>query len=120
MVAVDSLVHNFLHRTGLLAVFNRQHGYGAACYGDKGCEGAILVLSGIIDARSINPDYPPVFPRLVQLAIWRFCSEGGLDLCNGRRIDDGLACGRTDCPLGTRCSRQPLRPDPVVLVELVR
>jgi hypothetical protein len=32
MVAVDTLVHNYLHRTGILARFDAAHQYGPQCY----------------------------------------------------------------------------------------
>ena len=32
MIAIDTLVHNFLHRTGILARFGADHLYGPACY----------------------------------------------------------------------------------------
>ena len=32
MIAIDTLVHNFLHRTGILRRFGADHPYGAACY----------------------------------------------------------------------------------------
>ena len=32
-----------------------------------------------------NRTFPKVFPRFVQLAIWRYCSEKALDICNGNR-----------------------------------
>ena len=32
MIAIDTLVHNFLVRTGILARFDADHSYGAACY----------------------------------------------------------------------------------------
>ena len=32
MIAIDTLVHNFLVRTGILARFEADHSYGAACY----------------------------------------------------------------------------------------
>jgi hypothetical protein len=31
MIAIDTLVHNFLVRTGILARFEADHSYGAAC-----------------------------------------------------------------------------------------
>src|ERR1700738_4435783 len=37
LIAVDTLVHNFLHRTGILARFNANHLYGSACYLPGGC-----------------------------------------------------------------------------------
>jgi hypothetical protein len=45
-----------------------------------------------IDARAFNPTYPAIFPRFVQLAIWRYCSQQGLDICNGNRLDDRQRC----------------------------
>jgi hypothetical protein len=32
MIAVDTLVHNFLHRAGILQRFKAEHSYGPACY----------------------------------------------------------------------------------------
>ena len=37
MIAIDTLVHNFLVRTGILARFAADHSYGAACYQAGGC-----------------------------------------------------------------------------------
>ena len=37
MIAVDTLVHNFLHRTGILARLDAGHAYGPACYATAGC-----------------------------------------------------------------------------------
>jgi hypothetical protein len=109
MIAVDSLVHNFLHRTGTLAAFDRNHAYGEICHGQKGCAEIIREIAGAIDARAFNPRYPASFPRFVQHAIWSFCAEQGLGICNGRMIDDRLPCFRADCPIGGGCSRVPLK-----------
>ncbi len=37
MIAVDSLIHNFLHRTGSLRRCGADHRYGPACYTPGGC-----------------------------------------------------------------------------------
>ena len=37
MIAIDTLVHNFLHRTGILHRFDAKHAYGLACYRPGGC-----------------------------------------------------------------------------------
>jgi hypothetical protein len=97
MVAVDTLVHNFLHRTGILQACGISHPYGAACYGRGGCAEIIRAVSDRIDARSINPAFPRTFARFVQNSIWRFCSADGLNLCNGNRIDDRRACDINYC-----------------------
>jgi hypothetical protein len=97
MIAIDTLVHNFLHRTGILARFNANHLYGLACYRPGGCADILRAVAERIDARQFNPSYPQVFPRFVQHAIWRYCSQSGLDVCNGNRIDDSCRCENKNC-----------------------
>src|SRR4051812_11324004 len=108
MIAIDTLVHNFLHRTGILRGIGVEHPYGPRCYAPGGCAAIIARLATAIDARQFNPSYPANFPRFVQHAIWRFCAEAGLNRCNGRRIDDRRRCEQTDCPVFTSCARVPL------------
>ena len=108
-VVVDTLVHNFLHRTGILAKFGANHPYGAACYRPNGCATLIERFARAIDARAFNPDFPQTFPRFVQLAIWRYCSESGRDTCNGNRIDDRTRCANDHCQLYPRCDRKKLQ-----------
>jgi hypothetical protein len=81
MVAIDTLVHNFLHRTGILHWLGGAHAYGSACYRPGGCAEIIETVADRIDARAFNPDFPMVFPRFVQHAIWRYCAQSGLDVC---------------------------------------
>ena len=109
MIAIDTLVHNFLHRTGILAQFNANHSYGAACYRPGGCAHIIQVVADRIDARQFNPTFPATFPRFVQHAIWRYCSQSGLDICNGNRIDDAKRCCNLDCRVRLMCDRVALR-----------
>ena len=75
MIAVDSLVHNFLHRTGTLARFDAEHAFGPACTASGGCAEIIEGLACMIDARAYNPDFPATFPR--------FCSSGAVGLLRG-------------------------------------
>ena len=109
-VVVDSLVHNFLHRTGILAAYGHSHAYGQACYGKAGCSVVLYKLAEAINLKSIEPRAPAYNPRLLQYVIWQFCAQTGLDICNGNHIDDRQACQRTDCPIGRRCPRLPLKP----------
>jgi hypothetical protein len=109
MIAIDTLVHNFLHRTGILARFNATHLYGAACYRPGGCADIIAAVAEAIDARQFNPTFPETFPRFVQHAIWRYCSQSGLDVCNGNRINDANRCGNMDCRVRPMCDRIALR-----------
>jgi hypothetical protein len=108
MIAIDTLVHNFLHRTGILDRLGASHRYGLACYRPGGCAEIIRSVSAAIDARQFNRSFPPVFPRFVQLAIWRYCAQSGFDVCNGNRIDDRQACQNQYCRLYWRCDRKPL------------
>ena len=108
MIAVDSLVHNWMHRSGILSRLRAQHAYGVACYRPDGCAAIIEQVALRIDARVFNRQFPRVFPRFVQKAIWHFCAELGLDQCNGRRIDDSRRCDQIECPLYPGCARAAL------------
>ncbi|HEY7229853.1 MAG TPA: hypothetical protein VH558_05725 [Pseudolabrys sp.] len=105
MIAVDTLVHNFLHRTGILRRFGAEHCYGAACYRDGGCAEILGRVARQIDASAFNPAFPLVFPRFVQHAVWRFCAQNGLGVCNGNRIDDRKPCGNVYCQVRPICDR---------------
>jgi len=105
MIAIDTLVHNFLHRTGILHRFSADHAYGSACYRPGGCADIIETVAGRINASAFNP----VFPRFVQHAIWRYCSLSGLDVCNGNRINDSRRCEKKDCRVRLMCDRVALR-----------
>ena len=105
MIAVDTLVHNFLHRSGILHRFRADHAYGPACYRPGGCAEIIETVAGRIDARQFNRRFPRTFPRFVQHAIWRYCSQQGLDICNGNQIDDRKRCDNKECALYSICDR---------------
>jgi hypothetical protein len=110
MIAVDTLVHNFLHRTGILGRLGKDHAYGTACYAPAGCSEILERIAANIDAGRFNSAFPANFSRFVQHAVWAFCAEGGLDQCNGRQIDDRKRCTRTECPVFRLCDRVPLKP----------
>ena len=103
MIVVDTVVHNFLHRTGILRRFDADHAYGTACYGKGGCADLIRRIALQIDARAFNPTFLVVFPRFVQLAIWRFCAQSEFNVCNGNRINDHRACANRFCQLHALC-----------------
>jgi hypothetical protein len=108
MVVVDSLLHNHLHRTGVLRRFGAEHPYGPRCYAVGGCSDIIRGLAQRVDAREINEEFPPCFPRLIQFAVWRMCSTSEFNVCNGTRIDDRARCQNTMCPVFPDCDRVPL------------
>jgi hypothetical protein len=109
LIAVDTLVHNFLHRTGILSRFRADHPYGPGCYRPGGCAAIIGGIAREIDARVFNRTFPAFFPRFVQLAIWRYCSQEGLDICNGNRLDDRQRCQNRHCRLYGICDRIRLK-----------
>jgi hypothetical protein len=105
LIAVDTLVHNFLARTGILARAHAAHPYGAQCYGPAGCAAVLSILSEGIDARQFNPAFPRIFPRYIQHAIWAYCAGEGSNVCNGNSIDDQDRCQNMDCRLYGDCDR---------------
>lgn len=109
LIVVDTLVHNWLHRAGLLDAFGARHAYGRKCYAPNGCADIIRQAADRIDARRYGRDNPTVFPRLVQSAIWRFCAAEAFNICNGNRIDDRAACDGAHCPIAGQCGRVWLR-----------
>src|SRR6202022_3019934 len=58
MIAIDTLVHNFLHRTGILARFNANHLYGLACYRPGGCADIIQAVDERVGARELIRSHP--------------------------------------------------------------
>ena len=108
MIVIDTLMHNHLHRTGILRRFRAEHPYGPRCYAAGSCAGIVRGLAARIDARAFNPAFPACFPRFVQHALWRFCSTSELDICNGNRVDDRRRCQNTLCPVFHCCDRVAL------------
>jgi hypothetical protein len=108
MIAIDTLVDNFLHRTGVLSRFGAEHAFGQACYQPSRCAEIISYVAQRIDVRSFNLSFPATFPRFVQHAIWRYCAQQGLDVCNGNRIDDRKSCGNIYCQIRKYCDRTSL------------
>ena len=73
-----------------------------------GCAEIIEVVAERIDASAFNPTFPAVFPRFVQHAIWRYCAQSGLAVCNGNRIDDRKSCDNVYCQIHNICDRKAL------------
>jgi hypothetical protein len=108
LVAVDSLVHEFLHRTGALKAFDCEHHYGPAC-GEK-CSQLIYSISDEIDASIYNKKYPEYFPRFIEHSIWSFCAEDRSNICNGKKIGRGGPCEMgKECPVNDLCKKVPLK-----------
>ena len=111
-IVVDTLVHNFLVRTGIL---DRLDGWPSVRPGllpAGGCADVLIDIATTIDARRFNPGFPKVFPRFVQSAIWRYCAQSCLDICNGNQIDDRGRCTNMWCRLYSRCDRLVLHAEP--------
>ena len=108
MIAIDTLVHNLLHRTGILARFNANHLYGAACYGLAAAP--TLLQPSRADRRpavqsGVSADLSAVRP-VRGLAVLR---QNGFDVCNGNRINDSQRCGNLACRVRPMCDRSALR-----------
>jgi hypothetical protein len=110
MIAIDTLVHKFLHRTGILARRRANHPYGPRCYDKNGCSEIVEKVADGIDAKEFNKTFPSYFPRFVQHAIWRYCAQEGLDVCNSNRVDDRKRCQNGWCQLFWRCDRRAASP----------
>jgi hypothetical protein len=110
LIVIDTLVHNRMHRTGILRELGAEHAYGSACYRPEGCAEIIEQVATRIDARQFNPSFPALFPRHVQKAIWHFCSQAGQNVCNGNQIDDSRSCTNQSCRIARDCRRIALRP----------
>ena len=105
MCTVDVLVHKFLDRTGILKAFGLEHAYGPRCYRENGCDGVIAELARVVPVQSIDPAYPDYFPRLLELAIWRFCAETQHGVCRTRIVGKGRLCNqRHHCPVAQSCA----------------
>ena len=119
MIAVDRLVHNFLVRTGIVRRVGAPHPYGPGCYRETGCAAIIDRLARQIDARKYDLAAPTYCPRLIQFALWIYCSQAGLNICNGNKIDAAARCKNRNCTVYALCERNPLRPgtDPMFVRE---
>jgi hypothetical protein len=109
MIAVDTLVHNFLHLSGVLADFDAPHAYGPGCYASGGCADIIRSVSAKIDATAFSRRFPRNFPRWVQHSLYSFCSADGFNICNGNRIDDRKPCDLSFCQMFRICRKTPLK-----------
>jgi len=109
LIAVDSLVHKLLHRTGILQRFGAEHSFGPACYMPNGCAEIVAKVARKIDARQFNPKFTRLLPRFVQHAIWRFCAQDGLNICNSIRIADLERCADIYCRVYRVCDRVPIK-----------
>lgn len=110
MITVDTLIHNWLHRTGVLRRMNANHNYGPLCYRPGGCASIIREIAYRIDARAYGTSLPKCSPRFIEFCLWWFCAESGFNQCNGNRVNDRYRCRLSDCLLFKRCSRMRLRP----------
>ena len=98
LIAVDSLVHNFLVRTGILARARAEHPYGPQCYGPTGCASVLSILCERYRRPPVQTGhFQKIFPRFIQHAIWTYCAGDGRNVCNGNTIDDQSRCQNTDC-----------------------
>jgi len=94
-VVIDSLVHNFLHRTGILqAPGPPDHPYGPGCYRPGGvCRRPWRTIAAGIDARQFNPTFPgPCFLGSCSTPSGVTAPRTALNICNGNQIKDEGPC----------------------------
>jgi hypothetical protein len=104
MIAVDGLVHNLLHRTGILKLYAAEHKYGNKC--GKLCVKVIDDLAHDIDTRQFNEKYPQYFPMFVRNSLWSFCSESERNICSKKpNPTTGLCRKQGICPIYESCPK---------------
>ena len=104
-VAVDTLVHNFLHRTGILRRLRRPIRTATGAIGPAGA----LTFSVSSPPRSTRGNSigrsPRRFRGSFRVRSGAYCAENGLGVCNGNRIADDHRCRNGHCQLFRRCDR---------------
>ena len=68
-VAIDTLIHNFLTRSGALRNLQADHEYGAGCYHPGGCADVIGSLAERIDAREFKRRLPAGLSTLAAIRL---------------------------------------------------
>ena len=110
MIAVDTLVHNFLHRTGILHRLDATHAYGSACYRPGGCAEIVDAVAKRIDARG-STDVPQGVRSVRSTRDLAVLRPSGLAVCNGNRIHDRKSCDNVYCQIHNICDRKALYND---------
>lgn len=82
-VAVDTLIHNCLHRTGILRRLGMEHAYGDLCYRPGGCAEVIKGITQRINTRALNPVFR-----------WSF------------RVSSSFPCGSFVLPVAGMCAME--------------
>ena len=107
MIAIDTLVHNFLHRTGILHRFDADHAYGSACYRRGGCAESLKPWpNGSTPAPSIR--HSRRFPGSSSTRSGGTAPRAASTVCNGNRIDDRKSCDNVYCQIHNICDRKAL------------
>jgi hypothetical protein len=86
MIAIDTLIHNLLHRTGTLAECRAEHAYGPACYAPRGCASSATACPRDRGPRlrpELSGHLPPVCAAC-SLGLLRPRRAGGLQRQSGR------------------------------------
>ena len=78
----DAIAERYMDEHGWISFYEVQNG---------GCASIIVEMARRIDARQFCARRPIVSPRLFQKAIWMFCAEAHLGICNGVQADKMLS-----------------------------
>jgi len=105
-IVIDTLVHNFFHRTGILKALGREHNYNSEfCHTEEYCKGIILEIAQKVDIRDLLEDdnFQAFEPRLIQLCIWLQCADEGRKCGGGVCNEKGPFCN--DCNVELMCDK---------------
>src|SRR4029077_16199070 len=97
LIAIDTLVHNFFCRTGILSHLGTPHPYGARCYGAGGCAEVLDHIAAQIDARRFSRVFPANFQLLVLSAIGLCCAAGKPGEAQGSGVSPFFRGTRRKC-----------------------
>ena len=111
MIAIDTLVHNFLHRTGILRRFNARARIRSGLLRPKRLCGHYLAYCKPHRCTRVQSEISEGSSRAsCNTPSGDTAARSGLGICNGNEIDDRFRCGNEGCPLFNLCSRVALHP----------
>ena len=109
MIAIDTLVHNFLHRTGILQRLGALHPYGSRLLQGQRLRRHHSPRSQASSTpASSTQRFPATFRGSCRTRFGGTAHKATLNMCNGNRIDDRQPCQNGQCRLYWQCDRKPL------------
>ena len=104
MIAIDTLVHDFLHPTGVSRSVQGEAPVRVGLLSTRPLLGYHSIVAEHIDARQFNPAFPQLFPGSSSTRFGS-SSAGRPDVCTGDRINVARRCSNMDCRVRLMRSR---------------